>query len=181
MTNIPLQEPMFSRTVRGSGPGLVLAHGAGGSVMANFGPIFDGLATDRTAVGVDYPGAGSTPRALRPLTTDSLADPLIAAAVREGLESFAIAGWALAGAVGIRAAARHPDRVTALVLTSAFAHADAPLRLAASVWHDLYQTGDHVLLFKFLMLISRGARALEAMTPEQQEAASRQAAKFVPP
>ena len=57
----------LSRTAFGSGPGLVLAHGAGGSVAANFGPVLDGLAADRTVVGVDYPGSGDTPRANTPL------------------------------------------------------------------------------------------------------------------
>lgn len=40
----------FTATVRGRGPGLLLAHGAGGSVDANFGPVLDDLARTHTLV-----------------------------------------------------------------------------------------------------------------------------------
>lgn len=52
----------FAHLVRGSGPGLLLAHGSGGSVEGNFGTILDDLAAAHTVVGPDYPGAGQTPR-----------------------------------------------------------------------------------------------------------------------
>lgn len=51
----------LGRIVRGTGPGLLLAHGAGGGVQPNFGPILDGLAEHHTVVGPDYPGTGRTP------------------------------------------------------------------------------------------------------------------------
>ncbi|MEV6156956.1 alpha/beta fold hydrolase [Nonomuraea sp. NPDC052129] len=127
-----LPKTAYARTVRGSGPGLVLAHGAGGGVEANFGPILDGLVARHTVVGVDYPGAGATPRSEVPLDVDDLADQLVGAADAEGLDTFAIAGFSLGGSVAICAAARYPDRVSALVLTAAFAHRDAKLGLAAS-------------------------------------------------
>jgi pimeloyl-ACP methyl ester carboxylesterase len=62
-------KPALARTVRGSGPGLALAHGAGGSIERNYGPILDHLAAGHTVVGVDYPGTGDTPRSDTPLTT----------------------------------------------------------------------------------------------------------------
>lgn len=65
MTETTLPRPTFARTVRGSGPGLVLAHGAGGAIAANYGPILDTLAATRTVVGVDLPGSGETPPATR--------------------------------------------------------------------------------------------------------------------
>lgn len=160
--------------------GLVLAHGAGGSVQANFGPILDGLAADRTIVPVDFPGSGATAASV-PLTVDGLADQLVAAADAESLDTFAITGWSLGAAVAIRAAARHPDRVSALVLTSAFARADARLRLAAGVWHDLYATGDRALVLRFLMVAARGTAALESMTDAQLAAAVAMADQLVPP
>ena len=55
--NVAVPSPVLARTVRGSGPGLVLAHGAGGGVKENFAPIMDHLAADYTVVGVDYPGS----------------------------------------------------------------------------------------------------------------------------
>lgn len=173
--------PPPALTVRGKGPGLVLAHGAGGSIANNFGPVLDGLAAGHTVVGVDFPGSGDTPLAATSLTADGLADQLVAAADAEGLGEFAIAGWSLGTAIAIRAAARHPARVTALVLTSPFASADTRLDLAASVWHDLYATGDRGLLLRFLMVTARGTTALEAMTDEQQAAAIRMADRIIPP
>jgi pimeloyl-ACP methyl ester carboxylesterase len=180
MPDITIPRPTYARTVRGSGPGLILAHGAGGSVRINFGPVLDGLAAGHTVVGVDFPGAGDTPRSMVPLSADELADQLVAAAEVEGLDRFAVAGWSLGAAVAIRAATRHPQRVSALLLSSPFARADARLDLAASLWHDLYETGDHILVLRFLMLVARGTRALEAMSAEQRDAAAKAAAKLIP-
>src|SRR6185312_12081973 len=86
-------EAVLVRTVGGTGSGLVLAHGVGGSVVLNYGLILDGLGAGHTVVGVDYPGTGRTPRAADRLTLDFLADQLIAAADAEGLERFALAGF----------------------------------------------------------------------------------------
>ncbi len=174
-------EPTLARTVRGSGPGLVLAHGAGGSVEGNYGPLLDHLAAGHTVVGVDYPGTGSTPRSPIPLTSDDLADQLVAGADAEGVDRFAIAGFSLGGPIAIRAATRHPDRVTALVLTATFAHADARLRLAAATWRGIYDGGDRLLLATFLSLFAFSRPFLESLPAEQRDAALRESAAAIPP
>ncbi|MGW3014281.1 alpha/beta fold hydrolase [Streptomyces sp. NPDC001219] len=166
-----LPEATFSRTVLGSGPGLALAHGAGSSVVGTYGPILDGLAAGHTVVGIDYPGSGDTPRSTTPLQLDDLADQLIAAAVAEGLDTFALSGYSLGGPVAIRAAARHPERVTALVLTATFPHRDNHLALAASVWRKLAESGDRELLAEYLTMMALGADALQAMPDEQLQQA----------
>lgn len=148
-------------------------------MQANYGGVLDQLQADRTAIGVDYPGSGQTPPAPEPLSADDMADQLIAAASAESLGSFAIAGWSLGSAIAIRAAVRHRERVSALVLTSGFARADGSL-FAASTWADLYTAGDHVLLFKYLMLLARNPAALDAMTPDQQQAAAEVGAPYAP-
>jgi 3-oxoadipate enol-lactonase len=81
----------YTRTVHGSGPGL-LAHGAGGGIAAGFGPTMDGLAARHNVGGVDYPGSGATPTPAPPLELDDLADQLVAAADAEGLDTFAVHG-----------------------------------------------------------------------------------------
>lgn len=177
----PLPEPRLARTVRGSGPGLVLAHGAGGSVAANYGPVLDHLADGRTVVGVDYPGTGDSPRSDVPLSADELADQLVAAAVAEGLDTFALAGFSLGGPIAIRAARRHPERVTALVLTAAFAHADARLRRAASLWGKLYEAGNLVRLAEYLTLIAFSGPFLEAIPPGDLDQAVQALAGQIPP
>src|SRR4051794_22498174 len=60
----------FTYTVHGSGPGLLLAHGAGGSAEANFGPVLPELAAGYTVVAPDYPGP-ATPRVVRGRSTST--------------------------------------------------------------------------------------------------------------
>ncbi|MER5947385.1 alpha/beta fold hydrolase [Streptomyces sp. NPDC001904] len=171
----------YARTVRGSGPGLLLAHGAGGSVEANYGPVLPALAAARTTVGVDYPGTGATPRATGPLRLDDLADELVAAADTEGLDRFAVAGYSLGGPVAVRIAARHPGRVTALLLTATFGHPAPQLRLAAETWRTLAAAGDRDAFARFLLPYALSSRALHALTDAEAAAAVRELAATAPP
>ncbi|MGW4966669.1 alpha/beta fold hydrolase [Nonomuraea sp. NPDC004186] len=162
-----LPEATFARTRLGSGPGLLLAHGAGSSLANTYGPILEGLAARHTVVGIDYPGSGDTPRSTSPLSVDDLADQLVAAADAEGLDRFALSGFSLGGSVAIRAAARHPERVTALVLTATFPYRDNRLALASSVWRKIAASGDRETLAEFLLMMALGTQALESMSSEQ--------------
>ncbi|MEU2559648.1 alpha/beta fold hydrolase [Streptomyces longispororuber] len=176
----PALRATFGRTVAGSGPGLLLAHGAGGSVAANFGPVMAELTSAHRVVGVDYPGTGTTPRAQAPLTLDALADELVAAADAEGLETFAIAGYSLGTAVAVRAAARHPERVTALVLTAPFARLDTRTRLTAEAWRGLAVSRDRDTQARFLLPLALGPAALESLSPEALATALRETAETAP-
>ncbi|WP_412079714.1 alpha/beta fold hydrolase (plasmid) [Streptomyces xanthophaeus] len=176
-----LPEPAFARSVHGAGPGLLLAHGAGGSIAANYGPILDGLTAGHTVVGVDFPGTGDTARSLTPLALDELADQLVAAAVAEGLQTFVAVGYSLGTAVAVRAAARHPERVTALVLTAPFARPNARLRLNAEHWRDLYASGAHASLAQFLVPLALGASVLEAVPADELDALVQATARTLPP
>jgi pimeloyl-ACP methyl ester carboxylesterase len=171
----------FAHIVRGSGPGLLLAHGGGGGIEANFGPILDDLATTHTVVGPDYPGSGATPRSSEPLRLDDLADALVRAAVDAGVERFTVLGYSLGTAVAVRIATRHPERVTGLVLTAGFAHPDNRLRLAAQVWRALLDTGDRELTARFLTLVATGGPTLAALDPAALDAAVAGLADFLPP
>lgn len=159
----------YARTTHGNrnSPALLVAHGAGGSVEANYGPILGELTASHRVIGVDYPGTGATPRSTAPLQLDDLADQLVAAADAEGVDRFALSGYSLGGPVAIRAATRHPDRVTALVLTASFARADHYLRLGAATWGGLFRTGDRDLLARFLVPHALSPAALEALTDEE--------------
>jgi len=179
MPNVGGMTEHFRHVVRGAGPGLLLAHGGGGSVEGNFGPILDDLARTHTVVGPDYPGSGATPRSKTPLELDEVADELVAIAVGAGLERFAILGYSLGTAVAVRATTRHPDRVTGLVLTSGFARLDNRIRLAVDVWAALLHD-DPRLLAKFLTLVATGGTHLESLTPEQLERAVDGLAAFIP-
>ncbi|WP_432044650.1 alpha/beta fold hydrolase [Streptomyces asiaticus] len=177
----PRTRSSLCRVVRGSGPGLLLAHGAGGGIDANYGPVLDQLAERHTVVGPDYPGAGRTPRADAPLTLDGLADELVASAVEEGLETFAVAGYSLGGPVAVRAATRHPERVTALVLTAAFARPNPRMLLAARLWRDLLRDGNPERLAGFLALMCAATPVLDASGQDDLDAALKTVAATVPP
>ncbi|MEV3924503.1 alpha/beta fold hydrolase [Actinomadura coerulea] len=171
----------LGRVVRGDGPGLLLAHGAGGGIDANYGPVMDVLAAGHTVVGPDFPGSGRTPRADAPLTLDTLADELVAAAVEEGLETFAVSGYSLGCPVAVRAAARHPERVTALVLTAGFAHPNPRFLLAVRLWRDLLRRGELERLADLLSLIGFSAPAVDALSQDELDAAVKAGAATVPP
>jgi len=139
-------------------PALLLAHGAGGGVTANFGPLLDDLATTHTVLGADYPAdAGSL---------DELADGLVATATEAGVEKFTVLGYSLGTAVAVRAATRHPDRVTGLILTAGFARPDARMRLALDLWTHVLQ-GDRSLLPQYVALFAFSEPFLASRTPEQ--------------
>ncbi|GAA1090405.1 alpha/beta fold hydrolase [Nocardiopsis metallicus] len=169
----------FSHTVKGSGPGLLLAHGGGGGAEANFGPLMDDLTSTHTVVAPDLPGSGATPRSTVPLDLDSVADSMVATAVGAGVERFTILGYSLGTAVAVRAATRHPDRVTGLILTAGFARADNRMRLATRIWRELLD-GDRDLLARFLTLVAAGDPALEAMSPGELEGSVAWLADFIP-
>ncbi|GGU74846.1 alpha/beta fold hydrolase [Kitasatospora aureofaciens] len=115
----------LARIVQGSGPGLLLAHGAGGSARDNWGPLLADLAAHRTVVAPDYPGSGDSPYEPGEPTLDEYADRLVAAADEEGLDTFDLAGFSLGAAVAVRIANRHPGRVRSLLLIAGVAGGSA--------------------------------------------------------
>ncbi len=153
--------------VKGTGPGLLLTHGAGGSPEENF-PFIDTLARRYTVVAPYYPGTGPAPRAQDQLSLDDLADRAVASATQAGLSSFAILGYSLGTAVAIRAATRHPDQVKALVLTAGLAYPRPSLRSAAAVWRDLL-TADPRTLAHFLAFVGYSDATLAALKPAEYE------------
>ncbi|MYT33301.1 MULTISPECIES: alpha/beta hydrolase [unclassified Streptomyces] len=167
VTQIPVTQspsvslPPLSTTVAGpaGGPGVLLAHGATGSVRDNYGTLIPALtATGHRVVAPDYPGSGETPRATGPLELDALADAVVAEAVAAGLETFTVIGFSMGTAVSVRAAARHPERVRGLVLTAGLAKADARVHVWLDLWLRLLERGDYQGFAQ--------ARALSGVAPE---------------
>lgn len=159
-----------SVTVRGSGPGLLLAHGAGSDVEDSYGPILESLASRRTVIGPDYPGSGNNPLLDHPLSLDQLADNIVESAVQSGVHSFAISGFSMGVSVSVRAAVRHPERVTALVLSAGFARPNARLKLVIDTWRALGAPGgDSRVLASYLSLVVGGTRWLDERSHEEIE------------
>ncbi|MFI9818630.1 alpha/beta fold hydrolase [Saccharothrix variisporea] len=158
---------------------LVLAHGAGGSVRANFSPLIPVLSRTRKVFWVDYPGSGSTPRAGGPLSLDDLADRVVASA--GDTPTFAVLGYSLGCAVAVRAAVRHPERVTGLVLTSGFVRADDETRARTARWRQLLAAGDRKELARYQLSLVVGEPFERAMPAEQREGMLELIALTVPP
>lgn len=156
----------------GTGSPLVLAHGAGGSVAANFGHVIEALSATRTLVGLNYPGSGATPDDPDALDLAVLADSVVAAAVDAGFDTFPILGLSLGTAVAVTAAARHPDRVTGLLLTVGFARSDQQLRLVVDTWTALAAGADRSALARYLVSLSSPA-VLGGLDREAADAAVR--------
>jgi pimeloyl-ACP methyl ester carboxylesterase len=154
----------------GEGPGLLLAHGAGSDIQDSYGPVLEKLAANNTVIGPDYPGSGQSPLWDHPLTLDEIADYIVASAVHAGVESFAISGFSMGTAVAVRAATRHPERVTGLVLSSGFAYPNARLRLVIETWRALGRnTGDSRTLAAYLSLMVGGTTWLDERSPRETE------------
>ncbi len=176
MTKIPASAPRLpalSTTVTPAEPGTVpaahgilLAHGATGSIAANYEALIPALAaTGHTVVAPDYPGSGRTPRADGPLDLDALADALVAEAVTAGVETFTLIGFSLGTAVSVRAAARHPERVRGLVLTAGLAKPDHHANIWLDLWLRLLDRGDYAGFAQARALSGLSPEALNALPP----------------
>lgn len=114
---------------QGTGPDLVLIHGASGN-MRDFTFDLMGRLTDRYRVTVlDRPGLGHSDRLDRDgASLFEQADALVAALAQMGVARPLVLGHSYGGAVALAMATRHPGRVAGLILLSAASHPwNAPL------------------------------------------------------
>jgi pimeloyl-ACP methyl ester carboxylesterase len=104
-------------TDAGSEPQL-LVHGLGGSSVT-WVDVMRGLAEHGPVVAVDLPGFGRTPpTADDALTVRGYVDFVLEVADALGWDTFALHGNSMGGLVATLLAARHPDRVSRMVLVS---------------------------------------------------------------
>src|SRR5436305_4932848 len=159
----------LSYIICGSGPGLLLAHGCGATVKSNFSALLGSLTERFTVVGPDYPGSGATPRATEPLQLDTLADQMVATAVRAGVEKFAVIAYSMGCAIALRIATRHPDRVTALILTAGFAQPDTPLRHKTSIAYGQAEEENRNAWARYQINLCVSRRYINSMSEEDLE------------
>ena len=123
----------FRRT--GQGTPLILLHGWGGSSRLWRYTMHD-LADRYMLIAPDLPGFGSSPPLSGRLSLERLADWVIAFADALGIDRFAINGHSLCAAVAVHVAARYPERVSHLILTSFSTFRDErERRVVASIHH----------------------------------------------
>jgi pimeloyl-ACP methyl ester carboxylesterase len=180
MSQVDLSTPRLATTVRGTGPAVVLAHGAGGTVQANFGPLLAPLSRAFTVIGADLPGSGATQRSHAPLDLDDVADRLVSTAVSQGATSFTLVGYSMGAALAVRAAVRHPHRVTGLVLTAGFAALDEATRSRVERWRTL-AAGDRTALARYVTSVMLGTGYLSRMSDAQREGFIELVALTTPP
>jgi pimeloyl-ACP methyl ester carboxylesterase len=104
-------------TTQGAEPQL-LVHGLGGSSVT-WVEVMAGLAEHGPVAAVDLPGFGRTPPGPDdPLTVPGYVELVMAAADALGWERFTLHGNSMGGLIALLLAARHPERVSGLVLVS---------------------------------------------------------------
>ena len=135
----------------GSGPGLVLVHGTGGSAETNFGHLWEAFADRRTVVRPNLSGSGGTKDAGDPLTLDLLVEQLVAVVRETGTAPADAVGYSLGAVVVAAAAAKHPELFRRVALIAGWAHTDARLHLTFDVWRRL-DRADHAAFIRFLHL-----------------------------
>jgi 3-oxoadipate enol-lactonase len=112
----------------GSGPAVVLVHGLGGNRTDVWRHVTSALAPDFRVVAYDLRGSGGSEVTPGPYTIDLLADDLHGVLDGLGLETAALVGHSMGGAICLTEAARHPERVRAVVGVGAAATLTAEQR-----------------------------------------------------
>jgi class 3 adenylate cyclase len=150
---------------------------------------YERLARKRKLVRYDGRGSGLSDRDVADYSLDALMLDLEAVVDRTGLESFALWGVVDSGPVAIAYAARHPERVSHLILWCTYARGSDPLQLPETQgvlalldkdWHLFTETFVHTMFGWFAgEQARRFAEFLrQSTTPEAVQAAWRAWAEF---
>src|SRR4029079_9041769 len=103
--------------VHGSGPALVIAHGAGTTAAYTFRRQLAGLTSAFRVITPDARGHGTTRWDVgRGFRGDWLVDDLAAFVDALGLSSFHLVGYSMGGMTALGYAAQHPERLRTLVV-----------------------------------------------------------------
>lgn len=106
---------MYYESHGDGGVPLVVLHGAFSSIHNSFGMLIPELSKTRRVIGFDSQGHGRTADIDRPLRLETLADDVVAALDVLGLDEVDLMGYSTGGAVAVRVAIAHPERVRKLI------------------------------------------------------------------
>jgi pimeloyl-ACP methyl ester carboxylesterase len=157
--------------VAGSGPGLVLVHGTGGTSETNFASVIEALRDRYTIVAPDLPGSGETRDPGGPITVQDLVAHVVAAAQDAGLDRFHLFGHSLGAVAAIATAGQHPDLVRSLMVHAGWIRADARMRFQFGLWIQMART-DPAAAARLLLLSAMGMDTLRAWGETQFEQAA---------
>lgn len=119
------------------GPPVVMLHGASSNLRA-MQPLGDRIAKTRRVILIDRPGHGWSTRERVADSTPAIQGRMIADALtRLGVERAIVVAHSWAGALALRMALDHPDRVAGLVLLAPVAY---PWRGGAGRYNDVIST-----------------------------------------
>lgn len=117
-------------------PPVVLLHGAGFDGESNFYRIIPALTDHYRLIVPDHRAHGRSDRTRGRIDIETFADDLEQVLDALGIDRVAVFGYSMGGMVALSFAARHPERVTALVLGATAARAFEPVRgpLRVGMW-----------------------------------------------
>ncbi len=121
MPDITVNGARMAYDEHGAGPPLVLVHGLGGTATDIWKYVAPELAKDFRVVAYDLRGSGRSEKPAGPYSVDLLAGDLGGVADALDLAQVALVGHSLGGGIVLEYAARHPDRVRAVVGVAAVA------------------------------------------------------------
>jgi pimeloyl-ACP methyl ester carboxylesterase len=127
--------------IHGSGPPLILLHGAYMTIDL-MGPLLSGLASTRRVIAVEQQGHGRTADADRPITYEQMADDTAGLLRHLEVDSADVVGFSMGGGVALQLAIRHPALVRKLVVAAASFTSDgmhaAALEMFPSITPELF-------------------------------------------
>src|SRR5215217_8965920 len=95
--------------IHGSGPPLVLLHGAFSAIGTSFGELLPALAETRQVIAFELQAHGRTADIDRLLSIEQMADDTAAALRHLGIAKADIFGYSMGASVTLHFAIRHPD------------------------------------------------------------------------
>ncbi|MDN5724972.1 MAG: alpha/beta hydrolase [Propionibacteriales bacterium] len=164
----------------GNGRPLLLTHGAMGGVAANFATLAAHLSGRFHLAGANYPGSEGSLVPVGDLSVDELVDQAIAVADARGWQRFPVLGLSLGTTVAMTLAARHPERVSALILTVGFATSDPQIRAFSDGTEALIRLGERTAAAEGIVSAASSPDALADLTLEQWRAAVDETAAGIP-
>lgn len=133
-------------TVAGQGKGLLMVHGMGQTGELSWGKIAPRLAEKRQVVCPNYTDFAETKEVGGTSPVARFADQMLAAADHAGLDRFDVAGVSFGTCIAMYLAAKHPDRVTGVVLLAGFMSTlDTRIQLQFRMWDELARSNPEML------------------------------------